>query len=410
MSATSLPWFSAYGVELEYMIVANDSLDVRPITDEVFKTVTGAYDSEVDRDALAWSNELVLHVLELKTNGPVSSLERLASLFQADVRDINRRLASWGACLMPSAAHPWMNPHKETSLWPHGDDIIYRAFDRLFGCRGHGWSNLQSAHVNLPFDGDEQFGRLHAAIRAVLPLMPALTASSPYLDGRYTGLVDARLETYRHNAQRIPLVSGRVIPEPLYSARDYQEQLLAPLYAALAPHDPEGTLQQEWVNARGAIARFSRNTIEVRVLDVQECPRADLACIRLIVDTIEELARDDALELALKALSVERLESVFLDVIRDGHYAEIRDLDLLSLFGFDKPMRAGELWRACFARVNQAWDEMASQTISFILDEGPLGHRLIKKAGTNPSHEQLKSVYKNLCECLEEATLFGEKI
>ena len=49
------------------------------------------------------------------------------------------------------------------------------------------------------------------------------------------------------------------------------------MYDDIAPLDPDAVLQHEWLNARGAIARFDRNTIELRVLDVQECPRADLA-------------------------------------------------------------------------------------------------------------------------------------
>ena len=56
---------------------------------------------------------------------------------------------------MPGGAHPWMDPARETRLWPHEDNEIYEAFDRIFGCTGHGWSNLQCVHLNLPFDDDE---------------------------------------------------------------------------------------------------------------------------------------------------------------------------------------------------------------------------------------------------------------
>jgi hypothetical protein len=90
---------------------------------------------------------------------------------------------------------------------------VYEAFDRIFDCRGHGWANLQSAHLNLPFSDAEEFGRLHAAIRLLLPILPALAASSPVMDGRLTGRVDSRLDVYRHNARRVPQVSGRVVPE-----------------------------------------------------------------------------------------------------------------------------------------------------------------------------------------------------
>ena len=79
---------------------------------------------------------------------------------------------------------PWMDPERELRLWPHEHSDIYRAFDRIFGCRGHGWANLQSTHLNLPFRGDDEFVLLHDAVRLVLPLVPALAAASPVIDGR----------------------------------------------------------------------------------------------------------------------------------------------------------------------------------------------------------------------------------
>ena len=66
--------FEAYGVEMEYMIVKNDTLEILPITDKVIYDVAGKFDSDVELEDMAWSNELVLHVIELKTNGPAKSL------------------------------------------------------------------------------------------------------------------------------------------------------------------------------------------------------------------------------------------------------------------------------------------------------------------------------------------------
>jgi hypothetical protein len=120
-----------------------------------------------------------MHVLEFKTNGPVPDLRNVAGLFQEEVRRANRRLESLGGRLMPGGTHPWMDPVTETKLWPHEYNEIYRTFDRIFGCQGHGWANVQSTHINLPFSNDVEFGRLHAAIRGVLPLIPALAAASP---------------------------------------------------------------------------------------------------------------------------------------------------------------------------------------------------------------------------------------
>ena len=143
--------FAGFGVELEYMIVDRERLSILPVADLVLQAAAGAQVNEIERGPLAWSNELVLHVIELKTNGPAAALNGLADTFTEHCRMINRLLAEHNGQLMPGAMHPWMDPDLDTRLWPHGDRSIYAAYDRIFGCRGHGWSNLQSAHLNLPF-------------------------------------------------------------------------------------------------------------------------------------------------------------------------------------------------------------------------------------------------------------------
>ena len=98
----------------------------------------------------AWSNELVLHVVELKTNGPAPSLAGLQDLFLKDAEEINGILSRFGGTLLPTAMHPWMDPETETTLWPYEFSPVYQAYDGIFGCRGHGWSNLlQSIPAHL---------------------------------------------------------------------------------------------------------------------------------------------------------------------------------------------------------------------------------------------------------------------
>ena len=98
--------FEAFGVEMEYMIVERDSLSVVPYADELLREAAGSEEfvQDVERGPIAWSNELVCHVVELKTNGPAPALEGLDRDFHADVVDINRRLAARGAMLLTASS------------------------------------------------------------------------------------------------------------------------------------------------------------------------------------------------------------------------------------------------------------------------------------------------------------------
>lgn len=399
--------FDGYGVEIEHMIVDQDTLDVRPVCDALMKLVSGGPASEIERNGIAWSNELVLHVLEMKTNGPAPSLSGLASAFHNDVLVALDALASIGCTLMPGGAHPWMSPESETHLWPHEHNLVYETFDRIFGCSGHGWSNLQSTHVNLPFDGDREFGRLHAAIRGVLPLIPGLAAASPFLDGREQPELDARLEAYRNNARRVPEVAGLVIPEPVGSEEEYRDHILQPMYDALAPHDPDGVLRNEWANARGCIARFERGAIEIRVIDTQECVSADLAVVSLIVAVVRALAEERWTSVPrLGALDTRRLAGVFLQTVHSGGDALLDDRRYLEAFGWRRSeATALALWRGLADRL--APDLVPSEygsTLEGILGQGPLASRMVRAHRRGRS---IRSIASGLVECLRHDELFS---
>src|SRR5690606_23982103 len=194
-----------------------------------------------------------------------------------------------------------------------------------------------SAHLNLPFADDEEFARLHAAIRLLLPILPGLAASSPAMDGIPTGIADNRLVAYRSNCAKIPSITGDVVPETYRSMDEYQERLLARIYADLAPHDPDGILRHEWVNARGAIARFERMAIEIRVLDVQECPAADVAFAAAIIGTLRSLCDERWASIAsLDRWDTKRLAALLDRAIRDGERAEIGERKYLEAFGLGR--------------------------------------------------------------------------
>mgnify|MGYP002621656495 CR=1 FL=1 len=402
--------FEVFGVEMEYMIVDRATLNVKPLADRLIESVEGAVVSETEQGALAWCNELVKHVIELKTNGPASGFAELPALFQNDVRRINSLLERFDACLLPTAMHPWMDPYKETQLWDHEYSIIYETFNKIFDCRGHGWANLQSTHLNLPFGDDEEFGRLHASIRAVLPLLPVLAASSPVMDKKVTGTLDNRLSVYRSNAKKIPSVSGKVIPEPCYTEADYRNILLQKIYDDIAPFDPDGILQDEWLNARGAIARFDRGAIEIRVLDLQEFPGADIAILEFVVVVIRALCQNRWIEIQkVMLLDTDMLSNMLTLTTKLGGETEIDYPEFTACFGVDGPIKAEALWQKLYNELaDEIWDKNSKgrEHIRLILSEGNLSQRITRALGPDPDSKKLLKTYDKLRICLHEGYAF----
>jgi len=401
--------FESFGVEIEYMIVDRRTLDVRPAADALIRAAAGAPDAEIERGELAWSNELALHVIEFKTNGPAARLEGLARRFQEAAAEANALLAPLGARLLPGAMHPWMDPDRELVLWPHEYGPVYESFERIFGCHGHGWANVQSAHLNLPFRDDEEFKRLHAAVRLVLPILPALAASSPIVDGQTTGLLDNRLDFYRRHTARIPSVTAAIIPEPVFTREAYESEILGGIYRDLAPYDPEGTLQHEWVNARGA--RFDRGSIEIRVLDVQECPAADLAIAAATVAAVEALCSGAWSAPKEQCLfETAPLEAILLGTTEAAGDAWIRDETYLRLFGrhHEGPLRARDLWRQLIETTlaQQVGYGEWKAALEAIVEEGCLATRLLRRLGPEPRRSRLSEIYEELAGCLAEGRLF----
>lgn len=402
--------FERFGVELEYMIVDAGSLDVRPIADKIVHAVGKGRKNEVKHGSVRWSNELVLHVIELKTDGPVRTLKGLGELFQNEVRYLNGMLAEYAGALLPTAMHPWMNPDRETRLWPHGDREIYQTFDRIFDCRGHGWSNLQSTHLNLPFSGDAEFRRLHTAIRMVLPLLPALAASSPYIEAKRGPHLDMRLDAYRNNCARIPSITGTVTPEQVESPSEYQSKILDRIYRDLEPHDPDTVLRSEWVNARGAIARFERNAIEIRVLDIQETPRMDLDILEFILALLRCLIDERWSNYGEQAAVPEAAAAgIFNATVTQAGNAVIEDAAFLKAFGRStrKDWTAASLLKALLAEVCTEFTPWR-ESIEFILKEGCLARRIVRHTGENPNRADLKKCYERLAQCLQTGERFGE--
>jgi gamma-glutamyl:cysteine ligase YbdK (ATP-grasp superfamily) len=406
----TLHLFDAHGIEVEYMLVDADTLDVAPAADELLEAVAGEVVGEFANGDVMWNNELALHVLELNCNGPRRSLAGLGRALADNVVLANSKLDSAGRRLMPGAMHPWMDP-EEVVLWPHGAHDVYDAFDRIFSCKGHGWANLQSMQINLPFAGDEEFARLHSAIRFLLPILPGLAASSPIVDGLPNGILDNRLVAYRENSARIPSVTGAVVPEAVGSIGEYHERVLEPIYRDLEPHDPERVLRHEWVNARGAIARFERMTIEIRVLDVQETPLMDVAYAALIVDVLKVLCEERwADRRALDQWHTNELGALLELTQRRAEGAGITERRFLGALGFKgSSTDVKGLWAHLIdvAGARGTLDAETERLLEHYLRHGSLAARIAKAIGPVPARARVKRVYEELCESLAGGVPFA---
>ena len=409
MNTSHYPLFYGYGIELEYMLVDRDSLNVKPIADELLKYELGEFGSDFENGLVTWSNELVLHVIEIKSTKPESDLEELEKAFTENISRINSILEKWNAMLMPSAAHPCMDPHHETKLWPHDNNEVYGLYNKIFDCRGHGWSNLQSTHLNLPFSGDEEFARLHAAIRLILPLLPALCASSPILDRKLSGMLDTRLLYYKTNQSKIPSITGYVIPEAVFSFEDYQQTIYSAIEKDITPYNSENILEPVWVNSRGAIARFDRGSIEIRIMDIQECPAADLAIINMVVALLKELVSEKfcSLQEQMK-MDTNLLASLFDSTIVTGRHTLIENRQYLEAFGLSSPITVGELWTHLLGQIpaESGYAKKWQEVIRTILERGSLSERIISAMHADKSDNQIKNIFKELSTCLAENKMF----
>lgn len=403
--------FQGYGIELEYMLVDKDTLAVKPVTDELLKHELGEYGSDFENGIVTWSNELVLHVIEIKSTEPESNFNALENGFAENIRRINAILDKWNAMLMPGAAHPFMDPLKETKLWPHDSNEVYEIYDKIFNSKGHGWSNLQSTHLNLPFYDDEEFAKLHAAIRIILPILPALCASSPILEGKSTGMLDTRLKYYKTNQAKIPSITGKVIPEAIFSRRNYLNTIYDKIKADISPYDPDNVLNPIWVNSRGAIPRFDRGSIEIRLMDIQECPTADMAIVSLVIETIKALVNEKFIKLDDQMkYKTETLSQIFEKCMVVGQKTEVTSSEYLRAFGIQgEKSTALEIWSSILnyhIKSGNSSLEKWKPELSVILSEGTLSDRILKAIDGDFSEEKIKNTYRTLCGCLEQNKMF----
>jgi glutathione synthase/RimK-type ligase-like ATP-grasp enzyme/gamma-glutamyl:cysteine ligase YbdK (ATP-grasp superfamily) len=402
--------FEVAGMELEYAVVDRD-LNAVSLVEPAFRVLAGRPTSDVELGAIGFSNEIADHVFELKTLRPTASLAEAEMLLAEGVRRFADVLKDgWGARLMPTGMHPWLDP-RGRSLWQRSGRRIYRTYERLFDVRTHGWMNVHAAHLNLPFGREEEAVAMHNAAALLIPYLPALAASSPMHDGELQGSADSRLAWILRHQDRIPETCGEIVPEAVDDFSDYRRRILQPMYAALDRYPDAGALRAEFLNARGAILRFARKSMEIRVLDTQECPKLDVAIAVFARSALKHLSRramSGRLPVPDHALLVEdfratvahggaaRVHAPFLP--RDAERGDDGRLPVRTVLGalLDDARRAVRRDEAQYLEL-----------VERIVETGSLAERIraaLQPYESSPDEEfteAARRVYIELCDCLE---------
>ena len=203
-------------------------------------------------------------------------------------------------------------------------------------------------------------------------------------------------------------MAAEVVPEAIYGIDEYREQVLAPISRELrAQQAPAALLARDWLNARGAIARFDRMAIEIRVADAQENPRADLAVAAGVGTLVRNLVeqRGSALQ-AQQSYPDRPLIDLFKRAVRRGPDAELPP-EYARLFGggYDQLPTAGALWQRLLSDRFDGPAEL-QEPLQHILQHGTLAQRLLRSVGHDCHPRDIKATYQRLCACLSEGHSF----
>ena len=231
---------------------------------------------------------------------------------------------------------------------------------------------------------------------------------------------------------------------------------------AIAPYDTEHLLNHFFLNSRGAIARFDRGAIEIRLVDIQECPNADIAIAELEIATLKAIvngkfaasrsgnaagssnaegisANDDRSAAnsvphtlkeyreSLRNFDTTRLAELLNKTVKDAENATIDWAEYLSIFGIDfatasastspattptatspaNAVTAGDIWKHIYSVVKNDLTEVSQNVMEKMLKRGTLSSALYKVLGDSPTHEAFVTEYKKLADCLAHNRLYG---
>jgi len=365
---------SCIGTEHEYSI--NDkSQRALAISDQIIERIAGRLDHEVAFGGILVSKELQKHAIELipKSPGGLGFLED--NLYQGLCQLYHATNHEYG--FMGLGMHPLLRLD-ETTYWDHDEQEYYQTYDRLFNIRQHGWLNIQALQINIPYQGKEELVAMFNKIRALMPYLVAVSASSPLIEGKTTSYMDNRLVYYRENQAAIPEICHCILPEKLESVDDYV-RINRGLYARLKEQGAD-ILCREWVNSRGVIVRFTRSCLEVKAIDEQECLHSDMAFSAFLL----ALLRSDLL--------LEEDEKNLLDLLESAMRRGTAGLrpELERLLGQAEKSATTE-------------ERRYLPLVAKRIDQGSLAELMVEKLQeTGAGEEEIKDLMRQMQWCLKE--------
>jgi carboxylate-amine ligase len=192
-------------------------------------------------------------------------------------RDRRRRLfrlaADNGVALGATGTHPWADYREQRTI----DTEHYRRV--VDGLQWVAWRNVTfSLHVHVGVRGADRAVQTCDRLRPVLPLLLAISANSPYVDGRDSGLHTARTQLFTKSFPRCG------VPDAFGSWRVFRDYLD---WLVRTRSIVEYT--QVWWSVR---PHLSFGTVELRICDAQATAGESEGLASLITACILQAARD----------------------------------------------------------------------------------------------------------------------
>jgi len=255
------------GLEEEFAILDPGHLGLAQRFEELRD---GAQSDALLADAIA--GELISSEIEIRSGRG----ETLAAA-QEQQRDARRRLfalaASHNVLLGATGTHPWADYREQRII---DTDHYHRVED---GLKYVAWrNNTFSIHVHVGIHGADRAIQICDRLRPVLPLLLAISASSPFLEGRNAGLHSMRSQIFTKSFPRCG------VPDAFGSWSSFAEYID---FLIRTRSIVEYT--QVWWSIR---PHLTFGTVEVRICDTQPTAAEADALSALIVACVAQAARD----------------------------------------------------------------------------------------------------------------------